>query len=216
MKGNNYSSMNWYWGVNKSANCSGIVRSRSRLLLLLLFRHSAKSSNAQDEHLSSSPWLLTRIHLPHAVAVRLHVRKNNVAILTPETAVAVGVWAVAYPCRLDFPFRMKPWVLPDDCCKAQMDNDGNGNAAHQKATCCDYHDLLLTVDNRLRRKDPCGGENGRTYSSTPSECHLKRLSVYSSSPRTSIWPTLWEPNHTWAPVENGQSHFVGNYNKAYF
>ncbi len=37
-------------------------------------------------------WLLvTRLHLPHAIVVRLHVRKINVVIPTPETAVTVGV-----------------------------------------------------------------------------------------------------------------------------
>ncbi len=34
---------------------------------------------------------LTRLHLPYAIVVRLHVRKSNVVILTPETAVTVGV-----------------------------------------------------------------------------------------------------------------------------
>ncbi len=29
--------------------------------------------------------LVTRLHLPHAIVVRLHERKNNVVILTPET-----------------------------------------------------------------------------------------------------------------------------------
>ncbi len=38
--------------------------------------------------LKMSAWLL---HLPHAIVVRLLVRKNNVVILTPETAVTVGV-----------------------------------------------------------------------------------------------------------------------------
>ncbi len=29
----------------------------------------------------------TRFHLPHAIVVRLHVRKSNVVTLTPEMAV---------------------------------------------------------------------------------------------------------------------------------
>ncbi len=29
---------------------------------------------------------MTRLHLQHAIAVKLHVRKNNVVILTPETS----------------------------------------------------------------------------------------------------------------------------------
>ncbi len=41
--------------------------------------------------LKISTWILTRLHLPHAIVARLHVRKSNVVILTPETAVAVGV-----------------------------------------------------------------------------------------------------------------------------
>ncbi len=32
------------------------------------------------------------------IVERLHVRKSNVVILTPETVVTVGVWAVAYSC----------------------------------------------------------------------------------------------------------------------
>ncbi len=53
---------------------------------LLLFRHSAKILNAQEERLATSPRLATRLHLPHAVVVSLHLRKSNVVILTPETA----------------------------------------------------------------------------------------------------------------------------------
>ncbi len=59
--------------------------------LLLLFRHSAKSLNAQDERLATSLYMVTRLHLPHAIVVRLHVHKSNFVILTPETAVTVGV-----------------------------------------------------------------------------------------------------------------------------
>ncbi len=37
-------------------------------------------------------WLLvTRLHRPHAIVIRLHVRKIDDAILTPETAGTVGV-----------------------------------------------------------------------------------------------------------------------------
>ncbi len=59
--------------------------------LLLLFRHSAKSSIAQEERLATSPLFVTRLHRPHAIVVRLHVRKVNVVTLTQETAVTVGV-----------------------------------------------------------------------------------------------------------------------------
>ncbi len=46
--------------------------------------------------LKKSAWLLHRIGdkaapLPHAIVVRLYVRKINVDILTPETAVIIGV-----------------------------------------------------------------------------------------------------------------------------
>ncbi len=30
---------------------------------------------------------MTRLHLPHTIVVRLHVRKSNVVILTPETVI---------------------------------------------------------------------------------------------------------------------------------
>ncbi len=70
------------------------------LLLLLLFRHiGVKSLNAHEGRLATSPQLVTRLHLSHAIVVRLHVRKGNVVIVTPEMAGTVGVWAVAYPCR---------------------------------------------------------------------------------------------------------------------
>ncbi len=32
-----------------------------------------------------------KVHVPHAIAGKLHVRKINVVILTPETAGTVGV-----------------------------------------------------------------------------------------------------------------------------
>ncbi len=47
--------------------------------------------NAQDEQPATSPLLVTSLHLPREIAVRLHVPKCNVVILTPETAVTVGV-----------------------------------------------------------------------------------------------------------------------------
>ncbi len=34
--------------------------------------------------------MVTRLYLPHAIVVRLHVHKSNVVILTPETAVKFG------------------------------------------------------------------------------------------------------------------------------
>ncbi len=61
------------------------------LLMLLLFSHSAKRLNVQDERLATSLYLVPKLHLLHAIAVRLNVRKSNVVFLTPETAVTVGV-----------------------------------------------------------------------------------------------------------------------------
>ncbi len=61
------------------------------LVALMLFRHRAKSLDAQDERRATSLELLTRLHLPQAIAVRLHVCKINVVILTVETACIVGV-----------------------------------------------------------------------------------------------------------------------------
>ncbi len=60
-------------------------------LLLLLFRHSAKSLNVQDVRLASSPQLVTRLHLPHAIVVRLHKLKSSVFTLIPHTTGTVGV-----------------------------------------------------------------------------------------------------------------------------
>ncbi len=53
--------------------------------------------------------MVTRLHLPHATVVRLHVHESNVAILTSETTVKVGAWAVAYPC---YPVRATGDSLP--------------------------------------------------------------------------------------------------------
>ncbi len=51
------------------------------LLLLLLFRHSAKISVAHQEHLVTSLELVTSLHLPHAIIVALYVLKTDVVIL---------------------------------------------------------------------------------------------------------------------------------------
>ncbi len=59
-------------------------------MLALMLRHSAKNLNAQEECLATSPYLVRRLHLPHAIDVRLRVRKINVVIVTPEAAVRVG------------------------------------------------------------------------------------------------------------------------------
>ncbi len=47
------------------------------LWLLLLFRHSTKSLNAHEERMATSPELVTRLYLPHAIVVRLHVHTGN-------------------------------------------------------------------------------------------------------------------------------------------
>ncbi len=44
----------------------------------------AESLSAQEERLATSPYLVTRLHLLHAIEVRLHMRKINVVILTQE------------------------------------------------------------------------------------------------------------------------------------
>ncbi len=51
--------------------------------------------NAQEERLATSPLLVTRLHLPHAIVIRLHVYKDNVVIFTPDPAGTVGVSAIA-------------------------------------------------------------------------------------------------------------------------
>ncbi len=43
-----------------------------------------KSPITQEACLATSPYLVTRLHLTHAIVVRLHMRKINV-ILPPET-----------------------------------------------------------------------------------------------------------------------------------
>ncbi len=59
--------------------------------VLVLFRHNAKSLNAHEERQTTALKFATRLHLPHAIVVRLHVRKINVVILIPEVAATVGV-----------------------------------------------------------------------------------------------------------------------------
>ncbi len=51
----------------------------------------AKSLNDQEERLVTSPYLATRLYLPHAIVVGFHVRKINVVIPTPEVASTVAV-----------------------------------------------------------------------------------------------------------------------------
>ncbi len=59
--------------------------------MLLLFRHSAKSSIAQEEHLATSP---IRSHLPHEIVVRLNVLKGGngglIWCLSSSLSLSVG------------------------------------------------------------------------------------------------------------------------------
>ncbi len=48
-------------------------------------------SVCRGHELANALYLVTRLHLVHAIAVRLHVCKSNIVIATPETAVTVGV-----------------------------------------------------------------------------------------------------------------------------
>ncbi len=59
--------------------------------VLLLVRHSVTKLNAQDERLATSSELVTMLHLPLAIVLRLHVRKIDVIILTPEMVGTVDV-----------------------------------------------------------------------------------------------------------------------------
>ncbi len=45
---------------------------------------------------------MTRLHLPHSIVVRLHVRKSNVVILTAETAVTVGALSSSLSLSVGF------------------------------------------------------------------------------------------------------------------
>ncbi len=56
-----------------------------------MFRHSAKSLDAQEERLTASSYSVIKLNLPQAIVVRLHVRKINVVNFTPEMADTVGV-----------------------------------------------------------------------------------------------------------------------------
>ncbi len=59
-------------------------------LMLLFFRHSAKSSIAQEERLATSPQLVIRLHVPHAIVVRLSVHKADVGFSIQDVAMDVA------------------------------------------------------------------------------------------------------------------------------
>ncbi len=46
--------------------------------------------------------MVTRLHLPHAIVVRLHVHKADVVILTPEAVDKVGVLSSSLSLSLGF------------------------------------------------------------------------------------------------------------------
>ncbi len=64
---------------------------RVNALLVLLFRHGTKSSIAQEERLATSPLLVTRLHLPYTIIVRLHAHLVGIVTFTPETAGSSGI-----------------------------------------------------------------------------------------------------------------------------
>ncbi len=53
--------------------------------------------------------MVTRLHLPHAFMVRLHVRKSNVAILIQETAVKR--WCLSSSLSLSVGFSIQDEVV---------------------------------------------------------------------------------------------------------
>ncbi len=50
-----------------------------------------QSLDAQEECLATSLSLVTRLHPPQTIVVRLHMRKSNVVILTRVTTGNIGV-----------------------------------------------------------------------------------------------------------------------------
>ncbi len=54
--------------------------------MLLMLRHSTKSSIAPEECLAISILLVTRLPLPQMIVVKLHVHNFGVVIITTEIA----------------------------------------------------------------------------------------------------------------------------------
>ncbi len=71
--------------------------SSTRLVSLLLLNYSVKSSITQEQRLATPQKLVTRLHQPRAIIVRLQAHKTDVVILTPETVGSDSMWAVANP-----------------------------------------------------------------------------------------------------------------------
>ncbi len=64
------------WFANWCSSHYGEWALRFRLL-----RHRERNLNVQNERVVSLPLLVTKLRLPYAIVVRLHVRKSNVVIL---------------------------------------------------------------------------------------------------------------------------------------
>ncbi len=78
--------------INYSWTSAQIRKLGKYVQQMLLFRRSEMSLDAQEQRLATSPYLVTTLHLPHAIEVRLHVRKINVVIIPSlETVGTVGV-----------------------------------------------------------------------------------------------------------------------------
>ncbi len=99
-----YPNYNWHktvdskhWPSDSSSRLTAVT------LLLLLFRHSVKSLNAQDKRLATSPWLVTRLHLSHAIAVRLRVRKS----CYPHTGNGGHSWCLSSSLSLSVGFSIQ-------------------------------------------------------------------------------------------------------------
>ncbi len=80
-----------------------------RSISVIVVRHSTKNRIAQKEHLVSSPLLVTRLHVSHAVVERLH---NGVVVLTAETADVIFRLFIRKSWSADCPAR----VSSHGCC----------------------------------------------------------------------------------------------------
>ncbi len=69
----------------------------------LLLRYSSKSSIAKEKCLATSPLLVARLHLPHAIVLRLQAHEFVLVLFV--------IWAVADPGRLNFRPTTKPRML---------------------------------------------------------------------------------------------------------
>ncbi len=77
--------------IRKGTRAFFVLRAKPPFLLLLL-RHSAKSSIAQHECRATSPYLVTRLNLPHAIVMRLYTNTDNAVIIPFEKVGPVGLF----------------------------------------------------------------------------------------------------------------------------